>query len=80
MKYKTSYCSHESLEKILNEASKDSWHLLQILAHENKTITCVFYRDEPKQVISQELSNALDDVESVEVLEPIISKWKFWKK
>lgn len=79
MKYKTTYGSHESLEEKLNRATEEGWHLLQILPYSERTVTAVFYQDEPKsELTTQQIDNAIEDIE---VLEPIqTSKWIFWKK
>ncbi len=79
MKYKTTYCSHEALEKKLNDASQEGWHLLQILAHEQKLITIIFYQDEFRKQ-QEMLAEAIDEPKDVleeHVTSPSSPWWKF---
>lgn len=74
MLYKTSYCSHESLEQRLNEATKQGWHLMQLLPHEGKTISIVFYKDDVPTLPLEVIEDIIEDHNEPEEKKPW---WKF---
>lgn len=83
MIYKTSYCSHEALEGKLNDHSKDGWHVMQLLPHDGKTITIVFYKDNyPSFQLTKEMGQKIDDAieGKVELETPTVAVKKSWWK